>query len=296
MELSLQTKNVLVIGPESRLAKQFIATLQAASTFQVTTAGKYDSADFYLDLAQVTEDFSVQIEGEYEFAVVFGGMTKIAHCQEDPDLAMQVNCDAVLRLLDKLKVSHWLLFSTNLVFEGLQPQTYKVAPYSAINAYGRSKSAMEKEALARDKSIAVLRLTKVVQPYMELFDHFLSQLHQGKTIEVFKDMSLAPISAVDLMNFLKNLLADFHPGVYQLSGSEDVSYLDVVRYCADKLGFPEKLIHAVPKNIEYPKYTSLKVDNIEYDYQFVARSFREVFDEYLELSDWYTRIQPVSTD
>lgn len=281
----MQVKKILIIGPESRLAIQLLNQLSDLDGFIVKTAGKSIGADFYIDLANL-QQAAITINEHFDCAVVFGGMTRIVECEKAPELAMRINRDAAVNLMNVLNVRHWVMFSTNLVFSGEQPDVDKYTPHFPRCAYGRSKSEMEAQVLSGNKSVAIIRMTKVLQPNMALFDGFIRKLKLHQPVEVFHDMVISPVSGVDSTRFLISLLSNFKPGIYQLSGAGDHSYYHVIKYCAQKLRLDEDLIVAVSKNMNSPKYTSLKVDNIEKQYQFNAKAFSEVFDEYLLLSKW----------
>ena len=286
----LQTKKILVIGPESRLGDELLRVAKSNQWLDVLTAGRVSSADFQLELAKpdISEEFAAI--NDIEIGVVFGGMAKIAECDADPALAMKVNCESIQYLMENLSINKWVFFSTNLVFSGDSPFTDKEAPVAPFNIYGETKAAMESCVLQSDKDVAVVRMTKVLYQSVPLFGDFIRDIKSGDAVSVFRDMTLAPVFADDVMRFLMQLIQNFEGGIYHLSGSEDVSYSEVLEYCAIKLGLDASLVKAVPKTVDSPKFTSLKVDNRENKLGFYAEPYREVFDKYLHsLENKFTR-------
>ncbi len=108
-----------------------------------------------------------------------------------------------------------------------------------VSEYGRQKARTEAvlcDHMARGAPVAILRLAKVVSPGMELFRGWIEALSSDKPIRAFHDMTLAPTPMDIAVAAISNLMRHQVPGIFQLTGPYDVSYFDVGRYLAQRLG------------------------------------------------------------
>jgi dTDP-4-dehydrorhamnose reductase len=285
-------KKVLVIGADSTLAQAYMAGVDKRLVEITTTTRKPDvcasnttAHSVFLDLDD--PDLTPLMEREFDFAVVFAAMTNMSACEQKPELAMQVNCDSVQGLLRGLRVKKWVLLSTNMVFSGAFPHVTHKHETCPFNHYGKTKAFMEEKALGYFPNVAVVRLTKVIGKDYQLFEAKLAELKQGRSAEVFQDMHLCPISQSSVCRYLQALILDFKPGIHQLSGKEDVSYLQLFEFLCQRLKIDKANLKGVPAKVSAPKFTSLLVDTREAEYGFYRQSLADGLADFIEEQSLY---------
>jgi len=138
-----------------------------------------------------------------------------------------------------------LFLSTNQVFNGLVPKVAADAPHSPLTEYGRQKARAEIEFFARIEQgapLAILRLAKVVSPDMPLVRGWIDTLAAGKEIRAFSDMTMAPAETSMVVAAIAALMQDAARGIFQLTGPRDLSYANIGRHVAQRLGVDPTLV------------------------------------------------------
>ncbi|MCC2606238.1 sugar nucleotide-binding protein [Planctobacterium marinum] len=277
---------ILVIGSESKLARAFVTHCISHLNCAIHQTSRHNHRYHFLDLEEVENMSEFILQQEYDFCLVFAAMTNIAACHTDPVRAQLINCHAVQFLMGRLRVRHWVLFSTNQVFSGDEPYVNKDAIFSPFSEYGKSKVLMELVAKEHSHSVAIVRLTKVIDGQYPLFRKFITSLLNGEKVAVYKDMVFAPVYIERVCQFLVALVANFKPGVYQLSASNDISYYSALRFIGKLLQLPEENVIAQLALQQCPKNTTLKVDKQENRLGFTSESAEQALKEAFVLN-WH---------
>ena len=71
-----------------------------------------------------------------------------------------------------------------------------------------------------------MRLTKNVSNETSPFDDWIKKINKNKPITALKDLYFSPITFEDSSKMLINLIKKRKPGIYHLSGENDISYSD----------------------------------------------------------------------
>lgn len=257
-------RHVLVVGGDSRLGaalgRLHVATgAMVSATTRRTAAGE----SIYLDLANLPHDWAPPTDTDV--AYVCAGITSVQQCETEPEHTAQTNVHATLELCRRLKSAgvFVVLFSTNLVFDGEQPDVPAHAARKPQCAYGRQKASVEAALSEESIPALVVRLTKVVAPSDALLLSWLGSLSRGEQISAFADTVIAPISLACAVETTMATVEHRGEGVLQLSAATDVSYFAVAQHLARRLGAPEKLVrptsaHAILGAHRFnPRHTTL---------------------------------------
>jgi dTDP-4-dehydrorhamnose reductase len=200
----------------------------------------------FLDLAAPLDDW--EPPRGTTAACIFAAVARLAACAADPAGSARINVTQTLDLTERLlrRGIHVLFLSTNQVFDGSVPHVPAEAPASPVSEYGRQKAHTE-AALVRhmeaDAPLAILRLAKVVSADMPLIRGWMDALAAGRPIRAFHDMTMAPVATPQVACAIDCILRERARGVFQLTGPRDLTYADVGRFVARRLGAQPELVH-----------------------------------------------------
>ena len=240
----------LLIGGDSEIGAAAYQSLKTRGvTAAATTRRKTQvAADRpFLDLSAPLENW--EPPSGTSAACIFAAVARVEACAADPRASAHVNVTQTLALADRL-LGHGipvLFLSTNQVFDGTVPNVAAGAPHSPVTEYGRQKARAEAGFFSRMElgmPAAVLRLAKVVSRDMPLLRDWSKKLAAGQPIRAFSDMTMAPVETAMVCDAIAMLMKDAAPGVFQLTGPRDVSYLEIGRHIAAELGVARSLVSA----------------------------------------------------
>jgi dTDP-4-dehydrorhamnose reductase len=128
--------------------------------------------------------------------------TAVDRAEAEEELAFAVNAEGTRRLAEtahRLKIP-FLHLSTDYVFDGDKPDPYvETDPANPMGAYGRSKLAGERMALAACPTTLILRTAWVYSPFGSNFVKTMLRLAQERDVlRVVDDQIGCPTSALDI--------------------------------------------------------------------------------------------------
>ena len=200
-------------------------------------------------------------------ALLSAAVTSMAACANDPEGSRRVNVAGAVALAERLvgQGTHVTFLSSNQVFDGARPARDRADPPCPISEYGRQKAAAEAALLTLDGDIAVLRLTKVLDPGSGLVADWRGALLAGRSIGPFANFPLAPVSVDFALDLLAAIGRARGRGLYHGSAADDVSYVALGEALARTLGADPSLVRPVtlgtpPAGHEaLPRFTSLEM-------------------------------------
>jgi dTDP-4-dehydrorhamnose reductase len=228
-------------------------------------------------------------------ACIFAAIARIAVCDADPQGSGYVNVTQTLALADQLLARGIpvLFLSTNHVFDGKAPNVAANAAYSPTTEYGRQKVAAEtalRARIERGLPATILRLAKVVSPDMPLVHDWIDALSKGQPIRAFGDMTMAPTETELVAAAVAALMKDAARGIFQLTGSRDLSYFNIGCYLADRLGANRALVKesnttdaGLPIGSARP-HTTLDSSRLRDVYGFAASDVLKIVDSVVAAS------------
>lgn len=239
-------------------------------TFQVDLA----APDTWPELPQV------------DAAVLCAANTSIGACAGDPAATAAVNVAGLCALADRLaaKADMVLLLSSNQVFDGTAARRGRDDRHCPVCEYGRQKAAAEAHVLGL-RGGAVLRLTKVLTPDLPLLSNWVASLASGRPVTPFDNFPLAPVTAGFAVDTIMDIISGCAPGVYQASGADDLTYVDLARALAAHVGADPVLVtpvQAVPAALGFerlPRFSTLEMDVEEARFGRAAPSSDGVLEE-----------------
>jgi dTDP-4-dehydrorhamnose reductase len=202
--------------------------------------------------------------------------------ESENDKAMLINCTAVSNICDAIRGTdcRFIHFSSDYVFNGQSNIPYN--EYSAtdpVNAYGRSKLAGEKAALAHHASM-IIRTSWLYSSYGANFvKTILNRAKEKGSVSVVFDQTGTPTYAGDLAEAVMQIVARvirnhvaFIPGIYHYSNEGVCSWYDfaeaIVREAGVDCRVQPILTKSYPTAAQRPAYSVLDKGKIKETYNF----------------------------
>lgn len=239
----------LVIGADGLIGRALCLSLRAGGHQAVeTTRRERQNAPhrLFLDLAQPLAGW--RPPPDMDCAYICAAATDIGRCRDKPAETALVNVSATVELAEKLVAENifTVFLSTSRVFgAGGEPGRAEDNP-APVDQYARQKAAAEKALLGLGDGVAVVRLTKVLDPALPLVRGWMDRLAAGEAIHPFSDMTLAPLGPPFVALALERIGRGKMAGIFHLSGARAISYADMAGHIARRMGAPEGLVRPVP--------------------------------------------------
>jgi dTDP-4-dehydrorhamnose reductase len=241
----------LLVGGDSEIGAATYLHLKAAGKAAAATTRRPQLASPDRPLLDLAADLSsFEPAPDTSAACIFAASARLADCAADPAGSAAINVRQTLTLAERLTARNiYVLFlSSNQVFDGRAPHVRADAPACPVSEYGRQKARAEaalRERMLAGAPIGILRLAKVVSATMPLLHGWVRALSAGEPIRAFHDMQMAPAPTALVGEAIAALLEGRTPGVFQLTGPQDVSYADAAHRLARQLGADPALVGAV---------------------------------------------------
>lgn len=249
----------LILGAEGFLGRA-IATAFGKSFRPFLALSRHSPGREFFDLSKPEEFLARLAEQPFQLDRVYftAACTSLAKCRENPEQSKKLNVENTALISRKLLEAgaRVVLFSSNLVFNGAQPETPAETEFSPQTEYGRQKAELE-ELFRGVERVSILRLTKVLGTEVELIKKWKSALLQGQKIKAFTDYTLSPISLDYVLAALKLITERQLDGVFQLSAKEELSYYELAQLLASKLQVSTDLVEAALAKVELPELEHL---------------------------------------
>jgi dTDP-4-dehydrorhamnose reductase len=239
---------VLIVGGDSEIGAAAYRAMRAQGQVVAATTRRPERVAPNRPLLDLSAPLDVwePVPGTTS-ATICAGIVRLAACADDPQGSALVNVNRTLTLVEKLLARDIavLFLSTNQVFDGRMPHMSANAPYAPVSEYGRQKARTEmalRDLMGQGAPVAILRLAKVISTSMPLLKGWITDLSAGRPIRAFSDMKLAPTPTDLVCAAISALLRDRTSGIFQLTGPRDVTYTEVGRFIANRLGVDRSLV------------------------------------------------------
>ena len=221
-------------------------------------------------------------------------MTNVDACETDQEGAEKLNVDAVEYLVDAANAveAHFIHLSTDFIFDGEDgPYTEEAEP-EPLSYYGETKLAAENMVRNQcDKwSIARTILVYGIVHDMSRSNIVLwakGALEKGQPINVVNDQVRSPTLAEDLAIGCKLIEQKEAEGVFNLSGKDQMSIVEIVERVADYFSLDKSIITQVSSKTlnqaaQRPPITGFDLTKSEEVLGYHPRSFEEGIEVLME--------------
>ncbi len=265
---------ILVVGGDGLIGRALVQKMRALgccvywTTRQPGVVGAIE-----LSMEKVPFEGSPNLN-EYDSIVITAAVTEQAACLSDPETSYLVNVEApkVLARAAMASGAKVIFLSSNLVLGGDQPFLRPEAPLAPVGAYAQMKAEAERCLRAlpgSSKHLAVLRMTKVLDPRLPLLETWRRLGESGEYISAFCDLVIAPVSLSFVINALAKIVQTDATGIFHCSGSAEVSYADLARAYLQRIGLDSNIVRSAegrvinPIAAVSPRHSSLSSDYLD---------------------------------
>ena len=288
-------KKVLITGSNGLLGQKLVYALKEREDVEVlaTARGENRLVD-QIGYQYISLDISNQQEVEEVFAkyqpqIVMhcAAMTNVDICQSKREECWNINVQSVDYLCnaaEKVK-AHFIHVSTDFIFDGKSGPYKEDAIANPLSYYGESKLAAEKIVEKYQGSWAILRTVLVygLVDNMSRSNIVLwakGELEKGKSINVVNDQFRTPTLAEDLAKGCILAMDKKAQGIYNISGKDYMSIIELVNKVADYYHLDKSLIKPISSEslkqpAKRPPVTGFILDKAIKDLGYAPHSFEE---------------------
>jgi dTDP-4-dehydrorhamnose reductase len=267
-----------------------IATARGANRLVHQEGYEYDELDI-TNNENVKQVFSKHLP---DVVINTAAMTNVDQCETDKENAWLMNatavkyqCDALMELKKKNAAynPHYIHLSTDFIFDGTHGPLDENEKPNPLSYYAETKLEAEKIVMASGLDWAIARTVLVfgIVDNMSRSNIVLwvkSNLEQGKTINVVDDQFRTPTLAEDLADGCILIAKKRAKGIYNISGKDFYSILELAQTVADYYGLDKSLIKPsksadIRQPAKRPPVTGFIIDKAKKELGYNPHSFTE---------------------
>lgn len=251
--------------------------------------------DFHsLDITNPTEVEALFRKLKPDVVINTAAMTNVDACETERDACWELNVSAVEFQVESLEAlqqedttyrPHFIHLSTDFIFDGTHGPLDEDETPNPLSYYAESKLAAERVVRGARVSWAIARTVLVygIVDNMSRSNIVLwvkSNLEAGKTINVVDDQFRTPTLAEDLADGCILIAEKRALGVYNISGPDFMSILELARVVADYYGLDKTLIKPsksadIKQPAQRPPVTGFIIDKARRVLGYQPHTFRE---------------------
>jgi dTDP-4-dehydrorhamnose reductase len=293
---------ILITGSNGLLGQKLVYKLRNTNgTTCIATArgeNRLVKQDGYiyetLDITDKKNVEAVFVKHLPDVVINTAAMTNVDACETEKGACWLMNTTAVenqVTVLEDLKnknsnyAPHFIHLSTDFIFDGTHGPLDENEKPNPLSYYAESKLAAEKIVMNAPLDWAIARTVLVygIVDNMSRSNIVLwvkSNLEQGKIIHVVDDQFRTPTLAEDLADGCILLTKKKATGIYNISGKDFFSILELAHVVADYYGLDKNLIRPsksadIKQAAKRPPITGFIIDKAKKDLGYDPHSFVE---------------------
>ncbi len=303
----MEKKKILITGSNGLLGQKLIYALIKRNDVEVIATSKGENRILEkngysyqnLDITNKEQVRKTLEKHRPEVVINTAAMTNVDACEKEKELCRLLNVEAVNNFIEVMETQdnkpHFIHLSTDFIFDGEKgPYTEGDSP-NPISYYGQSKWDAEKLVMESKLKWSILRTIIVygVVDNMSRSNIVLwakEALEKGQNINVVDDQYRSPTLAEDLAEGCILTALKGKTGIFNISGKEVMSILELVYKVADFYKLDKSLISPAKSNTlnqpaKRPPRTGFILDKAERILGYKPHSFEEglkILDEQLK--------------
>ena len=262
---------------------ELIATARGANRLKQQEGYTY----LPLDITSKNEVDRIVDEVKPDVVINTAAMTNVDACEADKEGCDELNVKAVQYLVEACirNQVHLVHLSTDFIFDGEDGPYDEEAQPNPLSYYGRSKLTGEEIIQKSEVKAAILRTVLVygIAEDMSRSNIVLwakGALEKGKEINVVDDQFRSPTLAEDLADGCILAAKQKAEGIYNISGKDQMSIIDLVRTVADFWKLDKSIINPVSSTTlnqpaKRPPITGFILDKARRELGYAPHSFVE---------------------
>ncbi|MCK9400836.1 MAG: dTDP-4-dehydrorhamnose reductase [Bacteroidales bacterium] len=282
--------NILITGSNGQLGSEFreASALYPYYNFIFTDIAELDITD----AGQVEQFLSQQ---NIDVVINCAGYTAVDRAEEEPDLAILINRDAVVNLVQACKKYDIYLvhISTDYVFDGKNQRPYREddKPHPT-SSYGKSKLAGEEAVMACLEKGMIIRTAWLYSSFGSNFvKTILKKGSEKGKLDVVNDQVGCPTYARDLaviiLKILPKALSIHQFEIYHYSDEGECSWYDLAKAAVKLANIPCQVnpvtSEEYPQQAPRPFYSVLDKTKIKEQFGITIPDWRESLRECIAL-------------
>jgi len=293
---------ILITGSNGLLGQKLVYKLRIKKNIQLIATARGENrlvehSGYVYESLDITNKNNVDAIFEKHLPDVVintAAMTNVDACESEKENALLMNATAVahqVQALEKLKEAnknykpHFIHLSTDFIFDGTHGPLDENEKPNPLSYYAETK--LEAEHIVQNSSLdwAIARTVLVfgIVDNMSRSNIVLwvkSNLEQGKTINVVDDQYRTPTLAEDLADGCILIAEKRAKGIYNISGKDFYSILELAHVVADYYGLDKDLIKPsksddIKQPAKRPPITGFIIDKAKKDLGYNPHSFVE---------------------
>ena len=228
-ESDADSKKILIVGIDSEIGSE-LKKLTLDNGFKVEgTSRRKEFVSKKITFFDLEEPNFESIDNHFDCVIICAAITNIAECEENPNLCKKINLINTIRLIDNVIAndSFVIFLSSSAVFDGTQSFYKHTDETNPISEYGKCKNSVEEHIKNYvNKKGCVLRFTKVISKETPFIKRWESESEKGLFIKAYSNKFISTISIESAVSAIQLLINTKKSGIFQLGGSEEVSYFN----------------------------------------------------------------------
>lgn len=230
---------VLLIGGSGQLGTALRAVFAPSNHVLSTACRQPRPGHVLLDLADAAAARALVDEWRPDLVLLAGAMCRVDHCEEDPELCVRINVSGPAAVAEAAAAHHArvVFFSTDHVFDGMQPLYREEDACHPLSVYARSKmEAEEAIRVAAPERHLIIRTGWVYGPDLQRRNFVLKLVDRlatgATTIAVPFDQWGSPTYTDDLAAAVRFLVGHGATGTFHATGPEFIDRVSLAhRVC-----------------------------------------------------------------
>ena len=298
---------ILVTGSNGLLGQKLLSLLLSKKNETIGTGLNHDRSGLssqyykYVTLDITDEKMVSEVISNHKPDVVINtaAMTNVDQCESEKDTCIDLNTNAVAHIVKACEANNCFLvhLSTDFIFDGKNGPYKEDDKASPVNFYGESKLKGEQIIISSNIDYAIIRTVIVfgITPNMSRSNIILwvkNSLESGKHIQVVDDQWRTPTLAEDLAMGCYLVAKQKAKGIFNISGEEMLTPLDMAYKTVNYFGLDKSLITRADSSTfsqpaKRPPKTGFIIDKAKSILGYKPHTFDEgikILDEQLKAS------------
>ncbi len=288
-------KKILVTGSNGLLGQKLVYKLKDRTDVELIATARGENrlidqtgyAFYSMDIGNRANVDDVIDQVRPDHIIHTAAMTQVDDCELDHEACDRANVDAVQYVVDAAERNncHLVHISTDFIFNGEEGPYDEEGVADPLSYYGNAKWKGELIVQNSNLNWAILRTVLVfgIVDNMSRSNIVLwakGALEKGNPINVVDDQFRSPTLAEDLADGCILAVEKNATGIYNISGKDTFSIIDLVGEVADYYGLDKNLINPVSSSTlnqpaKRPPRTGFILDKARRDLGYDPHSFKE---------------------